>query len=215
MKLVNVQITIQNIIPNFFTPASSEVWSKNFELLPNSKYLIKAVSGSGKSSFFNFLYGLNNRYSGSILFDKTTIASFTEDDWTSIRRDEISIVFQGLRLFPELTALENIQLKNSLTNHKSESEILEMLAQLDVDQLAHKKAETLSYGQQQRIAIVRALCQPFEILLLDEPFSHIDQAQITNAVTLVTQEAEKNNATLIIASLGDTYNIDYTKTLLL
>lgn len=210
-----MQITIQNIIPNFFTPASSEVWSKNFELLPNSKYLIKAVSGSGKSSFFNFLYGLNNRYSGSILFDKTTIASFTEDQWTSIRRDKISIVFQGLRLFPELTALENIQLKNSLTNHKSESEILEMLAQLDVDQLAHKKAETLSYGQQQRIAIVRALCQPFEILLLDEPFSHIDQAQITNAVTLVTQEAEKNNATLIIASLGDTYNIDYTKTLLL
>ncbi|AUC77527.1 hypothetical protein CW732_18310 [Olleya sp. Bg11-27] len=215
MKLVDVQITIQNIIPNFFTPASSEVWSKNFELLPNSKYLIKAVSGSGKSSFFNFLYGLNNRYSGSILFDKTTIASFTEDDWTSIRRDKISIVFQGLRLFPELTALENIQLKNSLTNHKSESEILEMLAQLDVDQLAHKKAETLSYGQQQRIAIVRALCQPFQILLLDEPFSHIDQAQITNAVTLVTQEVEKNNATLIIASLGDTYNIDYTKTLLL
>ncbi|QXP59920.1 ATP-binding cassette domain-containing protein [Olleya sp. HaHaR_3_96] len=210
-----MQITIQNIIPNFFTPASSEVWSKNFELLPNSKYLIKAVSGSGKSSFFNFLYGLNNRYSGSILFDKTTIASFTEDQWTSIRRDKISIVFQGLRLFPELTALENIQLKNSLTNHKSESEILEMLAQLDVDQLAHKKAETLSYGQQQRIAIVRALCQPFQILLLDEPFSHIDQAQITNAVTLVTQEAEKNNATLIIASLGDTYNIDYTKTLLL
>jgi len=210
-----VQITIQNIIPNFFTPASSEVWSKNFELLPNSKYLIKAVSGSGKSSFFNFLYGLNNRYSGAIQFDKTTIASFTEDDWTAIRRDKISIVFQGLRLFPELTALENIQLKNSLTNHKSETEILEMLAQLDVDQLAHKKAETLSYGQQQRVAIVRALCQPFEILLLDEPFSHIDQAQITNAVTLVTQEAEKNEATLIIASLGDTYNIDYTKTLLL
>ena len=210
-----MQITIQNIIPNFFTPASSEVWSKNFELLPNSKYLIKAVSGSGKSSFFNFLYGLNNRYSGAIQFDKTTIASFTEDDWTSIRRDKISIVFQGLRLFPELTALENIQLKNSLTNHKSETEILEMLAQLDVDQLAHKKAETLSYGQQQRVAIVRALCQPFEILLLDEPFSHIDQAQITNAVTLVTQEAEKNEATLIIASLGDTYNIDYTKTLLL
>ena len=210
-----MQITIQNIIPNFFTPASSEVWSKNFELLPNSKYLIKAVSGSGKSSFFNFLYGLNNRYSGSIIFDKTTIASFSENDWTSLRREKISIVFQGLRLFPELTALENIQLKNTLTNHKSESEILAMLAQLDVDQLAHKKAETLSYGQQQRVAIVRALCQPFKILLLDEPFSHIDQAQITNAVNLVSQEVEQNKATLIIASLGDTYNINYTKTLLL
>lgn len=210
-----MQITIQNITPNFFTPASSEVWSKNFELLPNSKYLIKAVSGSGKSSFFNFLYGLNNRYSGSIIFDKTTIASFSENDWTSLRREKISIVFQGLRLFPELTALENIQLKNTLTNHKSETEILAMLAQLNVDQLAHKKAETLSYGQQQRVAIVRALCQPFKILLLDEPFSHIDQAQITNAVNLVSQEVEQNKATLIIASLGDTYNINYTKILLL
>ncbi|WP_272023483.1 ATP-binding cassette domain-containing protein [Olleya namhaensis] len=210
-----MQITIQNITPNFFTPASSEVWSKYFELLPNSKYLIKAVSGSGKSSFFNFLYGLNNRYSGSIIFDKTTIASFSENDWTSLRREKISIVFQGLRLFPELTALENIQLKNTLTNHKSETEILAMLAQLDVDQLAHKKAETLSYGQQQRVAIVRALCQPFKILLLDEPFSHIDQAQITNAVNLVSQEVEQNKATIIIASLGDTYNINYTKTLLL
>ena len=210
-----MQITIQNIIPNFFTPASSEVWSKNFELLPNSKYLIKAVSGSGKSSFFNFLYGLNNRFTGSINIDGNTIASLSENDWTSLRRNKISIVFQGLRLFPELTALENIQLKNTLTNHKTETEILEMLAQLDVDQLAHKKAETLSYGQKQRVAIVRALCQPFELLLLDEPFSHIDEAQIKNAVTLVSQQVEQNNATLIIASLGDTYNINYTKTLLL
>ena len=114
-----------------------------------------------------------------------------------------------------MTALENIQLKNTLTNHKTETEILEMLAQLDVDQLAHKKAETLSYGQKQRVAIVRALCQPFELLLLDEPFSHIDEVQIKNAVTLVSQQVEQNNAALIIASLGDTYNINYTKTLLL
>lgn len=210
-----MQITIQNITPDFFTPASSEVWSKNFELLPNSKYLIKAVSGSGKSSFFNFLYGLNNRFTGSINIDGNTIASLSENDWTSLRRNKISIVFQGLRLFPELTALENIQLKNTLTNHKTETEILEMLAQLDVDQLAHKKAETLSYGQKQRVAIVRALCQPFELLLLDEPFSHIDEVQIKNAVTLVSQQVEQNNAALIIASLGDTYNINYTKTLLL
>lgn len=210
-----MHINIQSITPDFFTPASSEVWSKNFELLPNSKYLVKAVSGSGKSSFFNFLYGLNNRFSGSIQFDNSAIASLSENDWTSLRRNKIAIVFQGLRLFPELTAMENIQLKNTLTNHKTETEILAMLAQLDIDQLANKKADTLSYGQQQRVAIVRALCQPFELLLLDEPFSHIDKAQITNAVNLVNQQVEANQATLIVASLGDTYNINYTKTLLL
>tara|TARA_B100001059_G_C17824857_1_gene580710 strand:- start:1946 stop:2578 length:633 start_codon:yes stop_codon:yes gene_type:complete len=210
-----VQVNIQSIVPDYFTPASSEVWSKNFEFQPNSKYLVKAVSGSGKSSLFNFMYGLNNRYSGSILFNDTSISSFTDTDWTTIRKQQIAIVFQGLKLFPELTALENIQLKNTLTNHKTETEILEMMSQLEVDQLAHKKAETLSYGQQQRIAIIRALCQPFKLLLLDEPFSHIDKTQITNAITLVNKEVAANQATLIIASLGDTYNIDYTKTILL
>ncbi len=210
-----MQVKIQSIVPDYFTPASSEVWSKNFEFQPNSKYLVKAVSGSGKSSLFNFMYGLNNRYSGSILFNDTSISSFTDTDWTTIRKQQIAIVFQGLKLFPELTALENIQLKNTLTNHKTETEILEMMSQLEVDQLAHKKAETLSYGQQQRIAIIRALCQPFKLLLLDEPFSHIDKTQITNAITLVNKEVAANQATLIIASLGDTYNIDYTKTILL
>ncbi|MEL0644739.1 ATP-binding cassette domain-containing protein [Olleya sp. Ti.3.14] len=210
-----MQVTIQSIIPDYFTPASSEVWSKNFEFQPNSKYLVKAVSGSGKSSLFNFIYGLNNRFSGSILFNDTSITSFSEAEWTTIRTQKIAIVFQGLKLFSELTALENIQLKNILTNHKTEAEILDMMSQLEVDQLAHKKAETLSYGQQQRIAIIRALCQPFKLLLLDEPFSHIDEAQITNAIALINNEVTANQATLIIASLGDTYNIDYTKTILL
>lgn len=210
-----MNINITSIIPIYFTPASSEVWSKDFDLAPNEKYLMKAASGSGKSSFFNFLYGLNNKYSGTILFDATDIASHTEIEWTALRREKVSIVFQGLRLFPELTALENIQLKNQLTNYKTEAEILTYMNQLNVAELAHKKAETLSYGQQQRVAIVRALCQPFELLLLDEPFSHIDDVQITNATQLITEEVSKRKATLVIASLGNSYDIDYTKIFLL
>ncbi len=210
-----MNINITSIIPTYFTPASSEVWSKDFCLLPNEKYLIKAASGSGKSSFFNFLFGLNDKYNGTITFDATAISSFTETDWTRIRREKISLVFQGLRLFPELTALENIQLKNQLTNYKTEAEILTFMNRLNVTELAHKKAETLSYGQQQRIAIIRALCQPFELLLLDEPFSHIDDVQITNATQLITEEVSKRNATLVVASLGNSYDIAYTKTFLL
>lgn len=210
-----MNINITSIIPTYFTPASSEVWSKDFALQPNEKYLIKAASGSGKSSFFNFLFGLNDKYSGTILFDGTEISSYTETDWTTIRRKKISIVFQGLRLFPELTALENIQLKNKLTNYKTEAEILTYMKLLNVAELADKKAETLSYGQQQRIAIIRALCQPFEVLLLDEPFSHIDAIQIANATQLITEEITKRNATLVIASLGNSYDINYDKIFLL
>ena len=125
------------------------------------------------------------------------------------------VVFQGLKLFPELTALENIQLKNQLTNYKTESEILEHMDCLDVKNLADRKAETLSYGQRQRVALVRALCQPFDFLLLDEPFSHIDEVQIVNATQLIHNEIKERQASVIIASLGNTYDIDYTKTLLL
>ncbi len=89
------------------------------------------------------------------------------------------------------------------------------MKQLEIDSLTHKKAETLSYGQRQRVAIIRALCQPFELLLLDEPFSHIDNHQITKASELILQEVESNNATLILASLGNSYNINYENTLLL
>lgn len=102
-----------------------------------------------------------------------------------------------------------------MTNHKTEAEIRSYLERLDVGHLADKKAETLSYGQQQRVAIVRALCQPFELLLLDEPFSHIDDVQIDNATQLILDEVTARNATLVIASLGNSYNIDYSKTLLL
>lgn len=210
---MNIHIT--SIIPTYFTPASSEVWGNIFYLESGEKYLVKAASGSGKSSFFNFLYGLHNKYNGTILFDSEDISTFKEDNWIAIRRKKISIVFQGLRLFPELTALENIQLKNQLTNFKTESEIIAYMNRLNVAELAHKKAETLSYGQQQRIAIIRALCQPFELLLLDEPFSHIDDVQISNATQLITEEVTQRNATLIVASLGNSYAIDYTKTFLL
>ncbi len=210
-----MQISITNVVPTYFTPTSSEVWGKNFKLQSNAIYLVKAVSGSGKSSFFNFLYGLNTRYSGEILYNSQSINNFTENDWTTLRCEKIGMVFQGLKLFPELTALENIQLKNQLTNHKTEAEILAFMEQLQIDHLAHKKADTLSYGQQQRVAIVRALCQPFDLLLLDEPFSHIDAFQIKNAIQLITKEVQQKKATLIIASLGDTYDINYTQTLLL
>jgi len=162
-----VLIKIKSIVPDYFTPTSSEVWSKDFELNTNSSYLVKAVSGSGKSSFFNFLYGLNNKYSGIISFDEKPINELNDSDWSNIRRKKIAIVFQGLRLFPELTALENIQLKNKLTNHKTEVEVLDYMRQLGVLDLAHRKSETLSYGQQQRVAIVRALCQPFELLFIN------------------------------------------------
>ena len=79
--------------------------------------------------------------------------------------------FQDLRIFTELSALENVQLKNNLTGCKKKKEILSFFEQLGIADKINVKAGKLSFGQQQRVAFIRALCQPFDFLFLDEPIS--------------------------------------------
>ena len=113
-------------------------------------------------------------------------------------------LFQDLCLFPDLTAVENIQIKNRLTQYKSDAEIDAMLDEVLLSDKKNQLAKTLSLGQQQRVAIVRALCQPFEFLLLDEPFSHIDHDNALRVAKMVNSELERQDAGLILTALDDT-----------
>jgi ABC-type lipoprotein export system ATPase subunit len=109
--------------------------------------------------------------------------------------------------------MENLELKNNLTNHKTKEQILQMAESLGVADFLKKKAGILSYGQRQRMAIIRAMCQPFELLLMDEPFSHLDKANIEKACELINSETKQNGAGYIIASLGDRYSLEYDHTI--
>ena len=95
------------------------------------------------------------------------------------------------------------------------SEIDMMCEQLGISPYLNQKCETLSYGQRQRVAIIRALCQPFEMLLLDELFSNLDIDNIKIATDLINKACEKNNAGFILVSLGDDYYFHYDKKLIL
>ncbi|WP_232748869.1 ATP-binding cassette domain-containing protein [Capnocytophaga stomatis] len=161
------------------------------------KYLIKAQSGHGKTSFLNFIYGSSFHYEGSIKYDGV----FSKKDVFELRKNKLSYVFQDYKLFPSLTAYENIQLKNDLTQHKTEHEINTLI---DRVLLSHKRdtlVQNLSLGQRQRIAIIRALCQPFDYLLLDEPFSHLDNKNIEILAEIISQELQNQGASLIMTSL--------------
>ncbi len=205
----------------------SDIWQQDFELLPQKKYLISAQSGKGKSTFTHILYGLRKDYTGEILWHDKNIAknqknndqntqkialnSLLPADWGMLRQRKMSIVFQDLRLFLELTALENIILKNELTNTLSLKEIQDLAKKLNIMHVLHRKASTLSYGERQRVAIIRALAQPFELLLLDEPFSHLDNANIDIAQQIILDYAQKNNASILMTTLGMTYNMNFDK----
>jgi ABC-type lipoprotein export system ATPase subunit len=174
-------------------------------------YLVVAPSGKGKSTLLHIIYGLRSDYEGFVQIDGKNIRQFQPDDWADSRQNRLAIVFQDLRLFPKLTALENILLKSELTPVVSEAEVRQWASRLGVKENLSQPASTLSYGQRQRIAIIRALCQPFDFLLLDEPFSHLDQENTRLASSLIEEVCKVRNAGFILVSLGERYMFEYDK----
>jgi putative ABC transport system ATP-binding protein len=209
-----MQITLKNLIPKPLAgtdQSGSGLWLQNQIIIsPSETNLVMSPSGRGKSSLVSFLYGIRSDFDGQILFDQADIDKFSFNDWIQYRQTKLSIVFQDLRLFSSLSAFENIQLKNSITKFKTESQILEMAKTLGVEMLLPRPIITLSYGQQQRIVIIRALCQPFEWIFLDEPFSHLDKDNISKAMQLIEIEAKNQNAGILITLLQKEENVNAT-----
>lgn len=195
--------------------SNSQVWNQTFELNKGVSYQVQAPSGTGKSTFVQIIYGNRKDFQGKVFFDNSDTSNFKINDWASYRKDKLSIVFQDLRLFPDLTASENLKLKFHLDSEKSWEKIESMIKTLGVDHLTDKKAKYLSYGERQRFAIIRSLISPFEWLLLDEPFSHLDKANALKAADLIQQNCKDRNAGLIVAGLDEDEFFNYDKTILL
>ena len=179
----------------------SQIWSKEIMVNKGEHLHVVAPSGSGKTSFILFLYGLRNDYSGSISYDDKTIKKMDIENMATLRQDKISIIFQDLKLFAEETVRENIEIKRQLNPFHNSEMITEMSAHLGIQSKLDQKLKKCSYGEQQRVAIIRALMQPFDFLLLDEPFSHLDDANRTKAMELIYAECEKRKAAMILADL--------------
>ena len=213
MERIILSNTIPTIFKNDNKGLSSEIWFKELSFLRGRTYLIEAASGMGKSSLCSFIYGIRADYEGNIFFDDKNIATLSKNDWNDIRRHSLSLLFQGLSLFDELTGLENVMLKNRLTGHKTKGEIEEMFSQLGIEDKINQVAGIMSFGQRQRVALIRALCQPFDFLILDEPVSHLDNDNIKIFSEMMIEEVSRQNAGLIITSIGKHPQIKYDKIL--
>ncbi len=198
-----MQITIKQLAPTFLEKEKiqrSEIWNKEISFNKGEKIQLVAPSGSGKTSFVHFLYGMRKDYTGAVLFNGQEIAKMTAAQTAAMRSGQMSIVFQDLRLFIDHSALENISIKRVL-NPFGEDRISEMAERLGVLSKLKQAAGICSYGERQRIAIIRALQQPFDFIVLDEPFSHLDEANSKKALALIEEEAAKRNAGIILADL--------------
>ena len=157
-------------------------------------------SGSGKTNYVNALFGLPNIVKGNIIINGEDTNQISLEKWTVIRRMKISCVFQNLEIFEELSIEDNIKLATNLHNKIDHSNTNYLIDSLGLMKYKSIKAKTLSLGEKQRLAICRALARPFSLIVLDEPFSHLDVENIEIATTLINKISNDNKANIILTS---------------
>lgn len=209
-------IRLEHTFPEVFAhrdDIQSDVWQKDVTFERGHLYLVEANSGTGKSSLCSFIYGYRRDYQGIITFDNQNVRKLSVSDWTKVRQRHISLLFQELRLFPELTAMENVQIKNRLTGFKLKKTIVRWFEELGIPDKVDTKIGLMSFGQQQRVAMMRALVQPFDFLFVDEPISHLDDENSRVMGDLMMEEATRQGAGVVVTSIGKHMQLHYENVL--
>lgn len=199
-----MQLTIRDLLPVYFEEERkkrSEIWGKEIIFQKGELTKIIAPSGSGKTSLMHFLYGMRREYTGDILYNQQSLRTVDPETLSGFRSSQVSIVFQDMRLLSEQTVMQNLEIKRQLNPYHNEDKIRQMADRLGVGNKLQSLGRTCSYGEQQRIAIIRSLMQPFDFLLLDEPFSHLDNRNAEKAMELMLEEAAARGASIIFADL--------------
>ncbi len=155
----------------------------------------------------HLIFGIRREYVGKVEINGEDIRKFSNHKWAEVRQNQISMVFQDLRLLGELTAFENLQLKAKLSTPEPREKLESYAQRLGIAEHLNKPCKILSYGQQQRVALVRALLQPFELLLLDEPFSHLDPPNIESCMELILEVCSEHGAGILLATLDSDYGL--------
>jgi putative ABC transport system ATP-binding protein len=173
---------------------------------------IVGPSGSGKSTLLGLLAGLDGPTSGSIVIDGTDITTLGEDRLARLRGEKIGFVFQFFHLVPSLTAFENVLIPMEIAGRRdATARARELLQEVGLTERAHHYPSQLSGGEQQRIAIARALANDPPIVLADEPTGNLDSSTGRNVMDLLMRVHRVRSTTLVLvthdaelATLADT-----------
>ncbi|MBK9106242.1 MAG: ATP-binding cassette domain-containing protein [Saprospiraceae bacterium] len=167
----------------------------------NEHALILGPSGTGKTTLLHLLGGILSPASGQIMIGDTPLHSLRGQKLDSFRGQHIGIIFQKPHFIRSLTALENLLLAQSLSGNKSEkSRALSLMERLAIGRNAYKKTTAMSIGEQQRLAIARALINNPAIILADEPSSALDDQNCRQMIDLLLEVATENKANLIVVT---------------
>jgi putative ABC transport system ATP-binding protein len=175
----------------------------NLEVKPGEFCAFVGPSGCGKSTLLNLVAGLDLPTSGEIRLDGRSTQNLTSSEWTKIRRETIGIVFQAFHLVHGLTAEENIALPLMLrgeTGLEMAKRVNDMLDRVGMSHRRRHRPAELSGGEQQRIAIARALVHGPRLLLADEPTGNIDSHQGAGIMALIRELAISGGQTVLLVT---------------
>ena len=187
----------------------SDVWTKHINLPHLKKLNIFAPSGTGKTSLFNIITGIQRPSQGRVLIEGQDIQYMKKDELVRLRKETITLIFQDLKLIPGLTVSENITILSDKLNSKEKERLKSMMERLGISDKKDNYVSGLSYGEKQHTAIIRSLFRPFKYLIMDEPFSHLDHYNKKEALKLIEEEVASNEAGLIMLSLQKEESIDW------
>jgi putative ABC transport system ATP-binding protein len=157
-------------------------------------------SGSGKSTVLNLISGIDKPDSGSITIQDKDITRLTEQERTLFRRSNIGFIYQFFNLIPTLTIIENVMLPLELNGIRDEAAALSLLDEVNLLDRKSEYPDRLSGGEQQRVAIIRALVHDPLIILADEPTGNIDLETGNQIIEIMDRLIRKRNKTMIVVT---------------
>ncbi len=172
----------------------------DFKIEPGARILIQGPSGSGKSSLLHFIAGLFEASKGQLLWDEQAVEKLSDHQRSTIRREKFAIIFQRLNLLEHLSLRENVflALSDKLSNEEKIKRSEQALTSVGLKNRPNDLSAVLSLGEQQRLAIARALAQQPQVILADEPTSSLDQKNSELCMDALFEAAK--NASLIVVS---------------
>jgi ABC-type lipoprotein export system ATPase subunit len=175
----------------------------NLEVQAGEFLAIQGASGAGKSTLLHLLGGLDSPDSGEIWFEKKNLAKMADRDLVHFRNHMVGFIFQAYHVLPELDALENVCLPARMArvnSNAAEARARRLLERVGLGQRMDHKPYELSGGEQQRVAVARALINDPPLLLADEPTGNLDSHTGQEIIELLCGIRDERRMTLIIAT---------------
>ncbi len=197
-------LQLKNVVKEFRLPEGNSLTVldvPSFEMAAGEQVIMLGESGGGKTTLLHCIAGIMQPTSGSIVLDGVELTRLSESGRDRMRAAKIGYVFQSFNLLAGFSALENVRLGMTFGEGRHDTaRAMTLLQKVGLGERLHHKPSQLSVGQQQRVAVARALANRPRLLLADEPTANVDPSNQQRIIDLIRQSCQEENVALLMVT---------------